>query len=49
MHSDDRNRYVMPVFSPKWAFNIVLLDAAPLRRRSSMHGDIEKEKYENFL
>ncbi|CAF1029135.1 unnamed protein product [Rotaria sordida] len=32
-----------------WMFNIVLLDAAPLKRRTSMRQDIDREKYGNLL
>ncbi|CAF4139791.1 unnamed protein product [Rotaria sp. Silwood2] len=32
-----------------WMFNIVLLDAAPLKRRTSVRQDIDKEKYGNLL
>ncbi|CAF0823433.1 unnamed protein product [Adineta ricciae] len=35
--------------NPNWMFNIVLFDAAPLKRRSSLRHDIAKEKYENLL
>ncbi|CAF4219354.1 unnamed protein product [Rotaria socialis] len=32
-----------------WVFNIILLDAALFKRRSSIHPDIEKEKYDDLL
>jgi hypothetical protein len=37
------------VFSANWMFNIVLFDAAPLKRRSSIRHGGDKEKYENLL
>jgi len=37
------------VFSANWMFNIVLFDAAPLKRRSSIRHGGNKEKYENLL
>ncbi|CAF1047050.1 unnamed protein product [Rotaria sordida] len=37
------------VFSSHWAFNIVLLDAAVPKRRSSIRNGINKGKYESLL
>ncbi|CAF0893475.1 unnamed protein product [Adineta steineri] len=32
-----------------WMFNIILLDAAPLKHRSAIRNDVDNEKYENLL
>jgi hypothetical protein len=40
---------IINVFSVSWMFNIVLLDAAPFKRRSSMRQDVDKEKHDNLL
>jgi hypothetical protein len=42
-------KYLINIFSGNWMFNIVLFDAAPSKRRSSIRHGVDKEKYENLL
>ena len=43
------DKYLRNIYRGHWMFNLVLFDAAPFKRRSSIRHGVDKEKYESLL
>lgn len=43
------DKYLRNIYRGNWMFNLVLFDAAPFKRRSSIRHGVDKEKYESLL